>query len=174
MSDMDLRVFIRWFLAVSFAQDGDLQRLIELLRSEMPQEASKRLAEQAGRSMLAELLERRPLAKKRGGQQKRLFNLTAKEAFARAAKLVQRMQDGQVTPITELLKNLPPEQLKRLRRGEAIGLTEAMLTTQPKRITRTEAINKVAELNGIDAQKLANYVDGKIGFGRKKRASGKQ
>jgi hypothetical protein len=173
MSDMDLRVFMRWFLAVSFAQDGDLQRLIELLRSEMPQEASKRLAEQAGRSMLAELLERRPLAKKRGGQRKRLFNLSAKERFARAASLVRRFEQGQAAPITDLVKDLPREQLERLRRGEAIGLTRAMLSKQPKRMKRGEAIDKVAKLTGIDDLKLHNYMERKYGFGRKKRTSGK-
>jgi hypothetical protein len=173
MSDTDLRTFLRWFLAVSFAQDGDSGRLIELLRSEMPEEASKRLAEQAGRSMLAELLERRPLGKKRGGQQKRLFNLSKKERYARAAKLVQHLQDGQAIPITDLFNDLPRDQLKRLRRGEAIGLTNEMLSKQPKPMSQTDAIDKAADLYEVDDLKLHNYMAGKTGFGRKKKFSSK-
>jgi hypothetical protein len=166
MSDVDIRIFFLWFLAVSDAQkSGDLGPLVKLLRSEieMPQKV---------REMLAELLGRRRLKRKaKGGQLTPMFQLSAKERFARAASLVRRFEQGQAASITDLFNDLPREQLARLRRGEAIGLTHAMLSKQPKRMSRTEAINKVAGLNGIDAQQLANYVDGKIGFGRKKRAS---
>src|SRR5207253_10008211 len=128
------------------------------------------------RDLLAALCDRGQFAKKRFGQLTPLFKTSAKDRLALAAMAVRRMQRGQLIPPDDLLSYLPLEQLKQLRRGEAIELDHltnamgAMLSKPPKRMTRDEAIDKVAALMGIDDQKLANYMDGKIGFGRKKAA----
>jgi hypothetical protein len=160
---MHTRAHWAWFQAVSDAQkSGDLAPIIKLLRleNEMPRTA---------REMLAELLERHHLKKKRGGQRTPMFNLSMKGRLARAASLARRLQRGEVAPITDLFNELPREQLKRLCRSEPIGLTPAMLSKRPKPMKRQEAIDKAAIVYEIDAQKLADFMDGLIGFSRKKR-----
>ena len=133
------------------------------------------------RYMLAALLERRDLKKKRGGQRTTLFKTSAKGRFELAARDVQRVQNGELILTSDWMKYMPRELLKRAHRGEPLPINEvmqsvarAMSNNPPKRMTRREAIDKVAEFHGIEAQKLANYIDDKIGFGRKKRSRARQ
>jgi hypothetical protein len=168
--NVDLRIYAIWRSVLQHAHDlGDSQLLIKLLRSEieMPQVA---------RHMLAELLERRDLKKKRGGQRTPLFEMSAKGRFALAARDVPRVQSGECVLPSDWWGYLPLELRRRAKRGEAIDINELMRSVQraqaskpPKPMTRQQAIDKVAELHEIDAQSLADYMDGKIGFSRSGR-----
>lgn len=187
--EFDLRLYAPWRDAVRRAYDtGNSRSLITLLRSEieMPQIV---------RYMLAALLERRDLKKKRGAQRTPLFKTSAKGRLELATRDVRRVQHGELILLSDWMKYMPRELSERARRGEPLPIKEvmqsvarAMSENPPQRMTRGEAINKVAEFYGktgaveavdeigvarvdpgIDAQTLANYIDNKIGFGGKNR-----
>jgi|RhiMetdeSRZDD1v2_1073273.scaffolds.fasta_scaffold135506_2 hypothetical protein len=160
-------VYLEWFRAVSEAQDGKLERLIKVLCTDFGTSPEVHAAELEGRKMLAAWLERRRTRKK-GGQRKPIFNLSAPDRRDRLADVVRRMQAGEISHITDLVEG-----------QRRVVLTKPLLKSfEPKRRSRAEAIDKLAvgkthEEAHKDATALHNHMTGKIGYGRGRKLKGK-
>jgi hypothetical protein len=153
-ANVDPPLYALWRMAVEVAHDSaDTGLLIKLLRSkmEMPEVA---------RHMLAALLERRDLKKRRGGQRTALFKMSAQERLAKAASDVRRVQKGEMILPSVWMKYVPHEMLTRAKPPKAVppgefkgvpieelmqSLKRAISSKPPKQMKREEAIEAVAK-----------------------------
>jgi hypothetical protein len=112
-----IRAWFRWRKAIEEGEAGDTSGIIKLLRSgeSIPQESQ---------SLLADLLERRQLKKKRGAQARPSYELTPEEIkLRRAAYLVQERQHAGATfenAVDEVAhkRNIDPHKLSNFMRGK--------------------------------------------------------
>jgi hypothetical protein len=125
----------------------DLAPFARLLRSDTSMEPATRIR-------LAELFDRRRLVRKRG-RPRSLFRMSARDRYADAAKAVKQVR--QVMKVWEDVRKKDSTFVKRVR--SELGAKFIKPAADP--------VDFVAKGLSLDADKLANVVQGKTGFGRK-------
>ena len=161
-SSIYLRI-LPWIQAVKTAEKtGDLQGLVDLLRSDAKIEPTTR-------KLLAELLSRGVLRKKKGGQRKPIFELTAEQRLANSEDNVRRMMSGDHVPIQKVVKHLIPERDGRIILSPANMLRVEALHKLRRGMTEDEAIAQEANDSGLSPKVLKNFMNNKVGFGRSKK-----
>jgi hypothetical protein len=150
MSDLLARLRNRrdWDVALREAEmSGDLAPLARLFDSGAP-------LEQATSRLFVKLFDRRRLIRKPGRQPTPLFGPSAQDRYEGAVRAVKRMR--KVMKVWEDVRKKDPMFVNRVR-DELGALVDPA----------EDPVDFVAKGLGLNADKLANVVQGKTGFGRK-------
>jgi hypothetical protein len=110
---------------------------------------------QGARDLLATLLDRCVLKRKKGGQPTPIFERSEKQRLLEAVVLVRDMERGVAGTFEDFAKDLPPSPREPMRK-----------------MSRREAIESVSRLTDISEDRLGEAVGGRLGFLRKKPPAG--
>jgi hypothetical protein len=135
---------LNWALAVRDAEKGDFAPLIKLLRADPPEPPTAE-SWPLWQGML---------------NVERQGRLALAELLSRSTRLVKK-RGGQTTPMFNLSAQ------ERLRRA-----ADAAIKLKGAGMSGPDAISKAAEVCEVDPEKLRRDMDGKIGWGRRKKSDG--
>jgi hypothetical protein len=155
-------------------ETGNLEQLAKLLRSGVPH------SRQVGQ-MLADVFDSCKLVRKRKGGQRKLFRMSAAARYASAARDVRRLQRGEFKLIGELfvkeartgIAGNPKARLemdsKSAQALDASAHKLSKLRDSKGRMSRKDAITQIAAINGLEVDKLTDWMDGKTGASRRRK-----
>jgi len=164
-----------WWPAARHAYEtGDLEPLAKLLRSGAPLPPQVPL-------MLADVFDSCKLMRKRRGGQRKLFGMSAAARYASAAHDVRRLVCGELKLFGELsakevrtgIAGNPKARLemdsKTAQALDASARKLSKLRDSKGRMSRKDAIEQIAAINGLEVDKLTDWMDGKTGASRRRK-----